>query len=480
MKNKINRRDLIKTGITAGAAASIVAGCSRLNYAGSGSSGRPNILVIMTDQQHVDTIRSAGCKYLKTPGLDRLYQSGTSFANSYTTNPVCIPARSSLWTGRMPSETGMWFNSARAGNVEPGMPNIGQWLREKGGYDTVYAGKWHVPQCHTYNIPGFEVLASGSSHWGENSDDTVSQACSQYLMNRNDEKPFLMVCSLIQPHDICVWLSLNMHKKDSLPYPEIAGELPPLPANFAHNPNEAGPHVRLRESQQPAEGSWQELDWRYYRWAYYRHVEMVDAQIQRVLEALDQSGYRDDTIIIFTSDHGEGMGEHQMVRKDFLYDASARVPLIFNYPGRIKSSVDRDNLVSGVDITPTICDFVGVEPPERMVGVSLKNLLLGKENHLQRPLGDFIVTEIGSTSRNLNQTGRMVRSKRYKFIKYYNDDNELLFDMKTDPGETKNLAADPAFKNIIAEHKDMLRRWERSLQIAPRFAKEGGDKWKEI
>lgn len=413
--------------------------------------------------------------------MDRLFQTEVSFKNSYTTSPVCIPARSSMWTGRMPTETGMWFNSARSGNIEEGIPTVGQWLREKAGYDTVFAGKWDVPHCNTYDIPGFEVLASGCAHWGEISDDVVSQACSQYLLNRDNKNPFLMVCSLIQPHDICMWLSMNMDDCEELRYPEIAKELPPLPKNFEYDRAEPELHRETRKKQQPAEGKWDHEQWKYYLWAYYRHVEMVDAQVERVLTALEQSEYADNTLVILTSDHGEGLGEHQMVRKGYLYDSCCKVPLIFSFPGRNGRGYTLDNLVSGVDITPTICcDFARVGPPPDMAGVSLKPLLEGKTSGTNRPLGDFVVTEKGSLQRHVDQTGRIVRSPRYKYIKYFSNDTEQLFDMQNDRGETQNLANDPVYAQIAAQHRQMLRRWEGSLKIAPRVAKAGGNKWKEL
>lgn len=482
MDNKhqnISRRDFIKSGLSAGALLALSQNSVTAETTPPADKSKPNVLFFITDQQHINTIRSGGCLHLQTPAMDRLYDTGVRFRHSYSTNPVCIPARSSLFTGRMPTETGMWFNSARAGKIEDGMPTMGAWLREKAGYDTVYAGKWHVPHCHTYDIPGFDVLASGSAHWGETSDDVVSQACAQYLMNHDNSKPFLMVCSLLQPHDICVWLSLHTQNKAGVPYPELRDDLPPLPPNFQPPAPEPTTHIKLRDGQQPAEGSWEEMQWRYYLWAYYRHVEMVDAQIQRVLDALDQSGQAANTLIVFTSDHGEGMGEQMMVRKGYLYDSCAKVPLIFSLPGRIEQGKTINSPVSGVDIMPTICDFAGIQPPADTVGASLKSVLEGQASAPDRRHGDFVVTEIGSLRHKIEETGRMVRSERYKYIRYFGDKDEQLFDMANDPGETKNLIAENAMAGVLAEHRQMLCDWERSLKIAPRVAKADGDKWKE-
>ncbi len=479
-KAEFTRRDFLKT---AGLSAAILAAgpsANTLSAAVDRAAKKPNILFIITDQQHINTIAAGGCPHVQTPAMDRLYKTGTRFENSYCTSPVCIPARSSLFTGRMPTETGMWFNSARAGQLEPGMPTLGQWLRDKADYQTAYAGKWHVPHCHTYTIPGFDVLASGSAHWGETSDDLVSQACAQYILNYRKTNPFLLVCSLIQPHDICVWLSLNKNAKDKLPHGLKESDLPPIPENFDPDTAEPPVHQKLRDSQQPAEGKWTELDWRYYLWAYYRHVEMVDAQVQRVLDALDQSPHAEDTLIVFTADHGEGMAEHHMVRKGYLYDSCTKVPLIFALPGAVRANRTDSALVSGLDITPTLCDFAGTAAPPQMRGISLKPILTGNASKTDRPHGDFIVTEKGSTRRDIDETGRMLRTPQYKYIKYYGNETDQLFDMTKDPGETQNLSADPAYKTTVTEHRELLKKWESALTLAPRVIKANGQNWSKL
>src|SRR5690606_26519375 len=120
----------------------------------------------------------------------------------------------------------------------------------------------------------------------------------------------------------------------------------------------------LRASQQPAQGKWTEDQWRYYLWSYYRQVEMVDAEIGRVLTALEESGLADNTLVVLTSDHGEGMGEQQMVRKDFLYESAVRVPLVARLPRRIPAGRRLSRtLTSGLDLMPTFCEYAGVEAP---------------------------------------------------------------------------------------------------------------------
>lgn len=137
-------------------------------------SGPPNILLIMTDQQHIDTISAAGCPYLNTPAMDRLLRRSVSFTESYSPNPVCSPARSAIFTGRTSTETGVHKNNIP---IRSSIPNTGQWFTEHTNYEMAYAGKWHVPGSFTHFIPGFRVLHTGFGGQGNLGDTGVSRAC---------------------------------------------------------------------------------------------------------------------------------------------------------------------------------------------------------------------------------------------------------------------------------------------------------------
>ena len=174
------------------------------------------------------------------------------------------------------------------------------------------------------------------------------------------------------------------------------------------------------------------------------------------MRALEDSGHAKDTLIVLTSDHGEGMGHHQMVRKSSFYDESARVPLLFSWPGHVaKNKTNTHHLVSGLDIMPTLCDYAGIQPPAHMRGMSLR-LILEADGSSSR---DFIVSEASTN------TGRMVRSENYKYITYKDNPIEQLFDMKADPGETKNLAAHSRYASTVAEHRKRLNDWENQLDV---------------
>jgi arylsulfatase A-like enzyme len=191
--------------------------------------------------------------------------------------------------------------------------------------------------------------------------------------------------------------------------------------------------------------------WRNYRWIYCRLTERVDRHIGLILDALKRNGLEDETLIIFTSDHGDMDACHRLASKGRFYEQSVRVPLLIKYKGNIlPGKVDHQHLVSsGLDILPTLCDYAGVSVPESLLGRSLRAIAEGKQVNDWR---HYVVTE--------NHTGRMVRSQRFKYC-VYNEGTvrESLVDMQNDPGEMKNLASAPQFKDVLNEHRKYLKDW---------------------
>ncbi|MCD6354936.1 MAG: sulfatase-like hydrolase/transferase, partial [Prolixibacteraceae bacterium] len=441
------------------AGSSVLGSCvNRLN-----GEKKPNILLIITDQQHIDTISALGCPYIDTPAMDKIAKSGTSFKESYSPNPVCSPARSSIFTGRMPSEAGVYTNGK---SIRETIPNMGEWFREKGGYQTIYGGKWHLPGYTVPEIKGFEMLACGWSGPGATLDSSVALACDSWLRNKKNETPFLMVASFIQPHDICEWLRLNETDKGCR-FDEIKDKLPPLPDNFNFNFEESEMYKKQRKGREPAKGNWSEEHWRYYRWSYFRNVEMVDAEIDRLLKSLDETGKRDNTIVVFTSDHGEGLGHHQTVRKSMVYDEAAKVPLIFSWPGKFKEgAVNNTDLVSGYDIMPTLCDLTGIPQPDKQVGLSLKPVL--EESKILKR--DFVAMEAN------NNNAQMIRTQQFKYAVFDNGD-EYFFDMQNDPGETVNLTNDENYSEHLNHHRLLFKNWISGLDVDSRVPAE--NRWFE-
>jgi len=425
---------------------------------------KPNILFVFTDQQTISAMSCSGNKYLHTPAMDQLGASGVRFEQSYCSAPVCAPSRSSIITSRMPHETGFNYNVSPVGNSYTiKFKNMGEIFRDA-GYQTVWGGKWHLPESYplrsksTYDsIPGFDILPfyDSTKNWpewgyGDTTDTYLADAAVSFIENYTDEKPFLLSVSFNNPHDICI----VPRKPERYPFPDNIEELPPLP----NNSNVINDEPELIQRKRNLEYYGDEIvytkdynneDWQNYIYHYYRMTERVDKEIGRVINAIKKKGIEDNTLIIFTSDHGDGAGSHQWAAKLNLYEESTKVPFIIAWKGKIAPAVNR-TLISGLDVLPTMCDYAGIEISESFLGKSLKPVIENPEVDLN----NFIVTELATDPKNPTWKGRMIRMNQYKYNLYSKGErNEQLFDLSKDPGEMNNLAYDSNFQDV----KELLR-----------------------
>jgi arylsulfatase A-like enzyme len=451
---------------------------------------KPNILIIVSDQQGIDTISAYKdffshdaylCHWLKTPNFDRMVAGGYSFLQSNSTNPVSCPARSSIFTGRYSTETGVTYNNVGIDNT---VPNMGEWFSEKSDYKPVYCGKWHAGGQWNYpdvegsrKIPGFETIPVGVNGTGDFNDFQVSGAMRNFIMNYKDEKPFLAVAGFMNPHDICYWTP-NLHGDKLVPKSdifELGSALPPLPPNF--NFSFTDPFPKQQNKMTPDE-------WHNYLHDYCRMIEKLDADLGRLLDAVDSR--KDETLVVFTADHGEGAARHKRVQKWHPFEQSVRVPFILYMPGLIKSNVlDSRHIVSGIDIMTTVCEYAGIPAPPNCKGRSLRRLVESGETDDQM---DYTFSEF-------QHTGRVVRKGNFKYVKIYKYSgdqdqpfirlvdgksekfhpcagssryetlpNKLLFNLKDDPWELKDLSADPAYSSKMTELDTLLaEEWEKKL-----------------
>lgn len=424
---------------------------------------KPNILFLITDQQTVGALSCAGNPYVKTPNCDRLAARGMRFEKSYCTYPLCCPSRGSLFTSRMPHELGIYGNTDAELSAK-GVPTMGE-LFQAAGYETAYAGKWHiqtpfpgmVDSSGSHKIVGFDALPilGRNPHKVEREtegkgltvDSNSADAAIKFLRQPH-AKPFLLVASILNPHDICEFPECAALRKL---LPKDPAQLPPVRPNLRDNEKLPSALNRLINLK----GEWSEQQWREYLWVYYRLTEIADGEMGRVLAALDQSGLAANTLVVYTSDHGEMMGSHRMVTKQKLYEESAAVPLVIVPPGRA-TGVDKQHLVSGLDIMPTLLDYAGIAIPPSAEGRSLRPLVAGKSI----PWREFVVTE--------NISGidsRMLRTSRYKYILFATGENrEQFFDLEQDPGELTNLVASPALTGEVARHRGLLEQWMKATQ----------------
>lgn len=437
--------------------AAVAATVPGMLYAGAPSDAskragdRPNIIYIMTDQQCADAMSCAGNMDVSTPNMDRLADHGIRFTNAYCAMPLSGPARGAMFTGYMPSETGIIENDIP---IPDSLQNrtLGTLVGEA-GYDCAYAGKWHVP---TVDLPS--EFAFGFRNLHPHNDIGLAEACIDYLREEHD-RPFFLVASYINPHNIC-----EFARNQNTPLAHIPDftleDCPALPANYAVNPYDASV-LQFEKRQSYALYPSQDFspdDWRRYRYAYYRLVEAVDAEIGKIVDEIDRQDLWENTVIIFTSDHGDGCGAHQWNQKTVLYEEVANIPFIVCLPGGRNAGKVLPQLVNnGVDLMPTICDWAGAEVPEGRSGLSIRDVAEAGDPALH--LRDYVVTET-----NFNQTagtlGWMIRTPKYKYVLYDKGQyREQLYDMETDRGEMVNLAVDARYADIVKEHRAMLREW---------------------
>jgi len=415
---------------------------------------RPNILYLFTDQQHAGVMSCAGSLDVSTPAMDSIAAQGLRFNRAYCTHPICTPSRASMWTGRYPHEVGVDANGQgideRFRSMELGT------LFSAAGYDCVYGGKWHVPTGHRIDDGhGFRCLAPMG-------DPGLTDACVEYLRQAPDDKPFLLVASFDNPHNICEYARNQGLPWGPVPDPALA-DCPTLPPNHGIPPFEPQA-LRVYQSFGP---QWYPMkdaspeEWRRYRHAYCRMVERVDAQIGRVLEALREAGLEENTLVVFSSDHGDGYGEHQWNQKSVLYEASVRIPLLVQWKGTLPAGGVSDALVSnGLDLLPTLCDLGDVAAPDDLAGRSLRPLL---ESGTPAGWRDHLVVETlldHSRGTSFETHGRAVVSQRYKYALYnWGRNREQLFDLDSDPGEMSTLADSRRHAETLEHHRRLLLDW---------------------
>jgi arylsulfatase A-like enzyme len=491
-------------------------------------AARPNILVIITDQQQAGMMSCAGHRYVKTPNLDSLAQTGVRFERAYVTNPVCSPSRLSLMTGHMPSAIGMECNEDGYKPVPAAMlrTSMGTIFRDA-GYRTVYGGKVHLPAPEGGKRGEDQIGAFGFEFLSKDQRGDLATSCAGFLREKH-ERPFLMVASFINPHDIC-YMAISafakasgqdtaavtkgqpaaaatkgqaaaaVSKKQSRPdspaaylanalrTPEGISEdeffrsyCPPLPANQEPSKDELSSFmVDKRAFQRYVREKWTDRDWRLHRWAYTRLTEHVDGEIGVVLKALRESGRDKDTLVVMTSDHGDQDGAHRLEHKEVLYEEAIRVPFIVSYKGVTKAgTVDRQHLVSnGLDLIPTLCDFAGIKTPASLHGHSVRPLAVGEpvrgwrecvvvENHLARLVhgGDWKYL-VGRNAKHADGACGICPA-RIKDKDWDGKIREMVIDLKTDPGEMVNLAKEQRGQSRLNEGRKLLPQWCRQNGVS--------------
>ena len=411
----------------------------------------PNVLVLMSDQHNPMVSSPYGHAFMRTPALQALADRGVTFENAYCPSPLCVPSRSAFLTGLPVHQVGAWDNSCPLPVSEP------TWAHRlnAAGYETTLCGRMSIggpnqmhgfaQRVHPEMRPG--KMGSSFPNWDapirarsgtrerletagagdtlqQRYDDEVTDAAVAYLSDpARRDGPWAAVVGWFLPHTPLTVRAeyFDMYYPDHADQPSAAAQ----PIDTVH------PQSRRFREHLGAEGLTEAQIGR-ARAAYYGMVSFTDAQVGRVLEALESSGTADDTLIVYTSDHGEMLGEHGLWWKSSFYEPSVRVPLIAAWPGRIEGGSRVDTPVSLLDLTRTIVDAAGADAD----GIVGDNLF---DPELDAGRAVFAEFEAHATDR----PGRMVRRGRFK-LNYYHGEPPELFDLQADPNETRNLAASPA------------------------------------
>ena len=428
---------------------------------------KPNIIYIFTDQQHANMMSCAGNQWVKTPAMDFIAENGVRFTRAYCANPVSVPSRTSMITGRFcgafNDKNG---NQARENDLALTIPAISDEVRnttlpaylQKAGYDVFYGGKVHLAKPLQPQNLGATIISTDER-------EGLAADAAEFLKQKH-EKPFYLTLSFINPHDIC-FMALRDYTtsplernyvgratkeisalEKSLQIPEGISEeeffnkyCPPLPPNF--EPQQGEPEavrklLQIRDFRMQAREKYDEKRWRMHRWAYARLTEQVDAQIQTVLNALIETNQLENTVIIFSSDHGDMDAAHRMEHKTALYEESAGIPFMVMWKNQIKGGrVDSTHLISnGLDLLPTVCDFAGIKAVADPRGRSVRPLLEQTKTDWRKSLG--VETEIGRM---------VVTEDKLKYIKYDAVGiEEQLIDLKSDPFEMTHVTNDKKYK----------------------------------
>jgi len=433
-----------------------------------------NVLFIVTDQHNAHALRCYGNDTIETPNLDRLAREGMRFETAICQSGQCRPSRYSIWTGQYTRTHGLYSNAIEE---NPNVESIGK-LFKSAGYVTATIGKHHMklsPLTHH----GFDIEHLGRNsrfkkkgrflpidkvHPGDlpvgESDvpndrhpaGIVANLTREFLRENRDNR-FLLWCSFHGPHPpICP------SRPWAVQYPPASLQLPP---NHEYDNETPIPGMdKLRVSS----GVFDEATHKAVLSYYYGYVSQIDYNIGLVLDELSRLGLMDETLIIFTSDHGEMMGEHGVWTKGKTgYDATIRVPLLMRFPQVLPANVRKSELVGSIDLLPTALDLCGIPVPGGVQGTSLRPLIEGRTP----PWREFIVSEIGpSPYRNCIT----LHGARHKLVQGKQDGEigfEQFFDLENDPWEMKNEIGNDAYGELIGAFRRELETWERTAPITP-------------
>ncbi len=457
-----------------------------------------NILFICTDQQRYDALGCYGNEHIETPAIDQLAAEGVLFEQCYAQNPVCAPSRASLLTGRYVHAHGLYAN----GVALPEHEQLFTRALADAGYDCGLIGKLHLAACQhgrtelrlddgfrffawahdpypgspenqyhqwlqarypdlyaaardTSNTQTFDNLPTAAhySHW-------VADRAIEFMREARDpDKPFCLFVNFFDPHHPFDAPKEYIERYDPASLPRPIGR----PDELASKPPvQSEASRRSYAGHAPGFAEYDHDGMQAIIAAYYAMVTLVDDETKRILETLDSLGLRDDTLVIFTSDHGEMLGDHHLLLKGpMMYEGAVRVPLILRWPGHLPAGVRRSQLVEWIDLCPTLLEVAGSPPFPRNQGMSLLPLARGDHD---APTRDWALCQYRNSGHASDPPVHvtMLRHERYKIVVYHGvpatsrERTGELYDLETDPQELSNLWDDPEHRQTRYELQELL------------------------
>ena len=459
---------------------------------------RPNILLIMSDEHNATVLGANGNAVVRTPHLDRLAASGVSFDACYCNSPLCVPSRESFLSGRYISRTGVWSNDCELPRADiPAVPN----LLNAAGYESYLCGKMHLASDRRYGFtdtggnfnnslktggvsrrPADKLPGNGlpsrfdDFHTGDRSpilehDEKVTRGTVEFLRDRkNGERPFFLTAGYLAPHfPLIVPEKYWKAYEGRVPMPTLPpGTLDALPLNYKHM--RAGFQMEQVPPEVVKRG----------RELYYGLTQWLDEQVGQVLAALRASPFAENTVVVYTADHGENMGEHGLWWKNAMFDSATRIPLIVNWPRRWKEAgARRAGACSLVDVARTLVELGGGSAPADWDGTSMLPWLDSDDT----PWKDQAVVEY--YSHPIASGYAMIRKGPFKYTYHTPADEKHpaereLYDLRSDPGELSNLAKDPAHAGKVADlHAALLTELKEHPDVTEQRCRADGARAKQ-
>ena len=460
-ENTQTRREFLKG---AGALAAGMALGARLPVFADEPRKKPNVIFVFADQLRSCALGCYGDKQARTPNIDRLASEGARFTNGISTWPVCSPFRAMLLTGRYPMSNGVVYNDYP---IWDGQESIATALKAQ-GYQTGYIGKWHlsggIPDTATGRRLGFDywmpaqvqMLSRGPDGKQVWRPEVQTEHAVKYIKEHAD-KPFCLFMSWNPPHNpyIAPDEYMKQFPKEKIQFRPNVAERELVDEQLRKHPIQPGSEKNRADWRKIIDSD-DEL--RGILSGYYAATHGLDVCIGRIMKTLEDAGIADDTILVFSSDHGDMIGSHRMCLKQEPFEESISIPFIVRYPNRIPKGTVTDALLSPIDMMPTVLGLAGAPIPSGVEGISIADAALDKGSNQQDAVlimkmqpggGPWVI--------NAATPWRGVRTKTHTYARFEDGGPWILYDNKSDPYQMKNLVNDPAHKGLRDEMEAKMK-----------------------